>query len=786
MMRRFQSSVWTAITFLVVLLSFFPAGHALSDEPPTVLDNVRIGKHAGFERMVFDLRGGRPSRITPLTEEGLLVEFKGAESCVFPEQFASKLPSMISHMTFEKEDDALRVKIMFKKGGISVKHHLMAVAASGNGSYRLVMDFSPQPSSDGKVEQTRASSPRATQKSQSNPAPLPPKSTPSPTAPVATTTPANQAAVTESAMDPLFQEADETFLAHQTELFNYAPTIIRLYLEAIKADPKSPSIPLALYRCGVTYLAVDDYKRAEECFKRVVGEYPGHPALGLAWLGVGRIYEHKKAHAEAIMAFRTALNHPLDKPDRAEALYNLGHTLSLMNSHAEALEALTKCFAEDPTYYLKKPDALRALGEAHFALQQHDKSSHYLLWYHNLQKDAPDQDLILARLAEALANQNQHEMANKVYGYLRRLYPGSEGEAIGEIRKAELLEQQDEKGKKQALEIYKSLSQKNLPPSLSRLVVYRLASWEWKHKNYERSLILINAVLSNKSNKTALDECQTLRDKVVLDWAKQAFEDKDYGKVIDLYKENTDLFQSRGSTELEAALAESYGEIRAYPNAIEMYQTLLKKSGKKNEDWLLRIARYFFLMGNMEKAVQTCEQIQSDSLQAGKTTLLASIYFAQGRYKEAVQNFDKIFQNGKNLSATEAESVLHYAESLLQVGRYEDGVSCTLNGSKLLGDNDSEQKVQLSLLRSKCHQKLKQPEKAIEALEQALPMVQSETMKDQLNYQLSGLYVEVKDFNKATERLTQLSKSSQPLWKIAAQQQLDYLQMRSSEPKVSF
>jgi tetratricopeptide (TPR) repeat protein len=693
---------------------------------------------------------------------------------------------MISGMTFEKVDNGFRIKILFKRDGVSVNHRVMSGTASGNDTYRLVMDFSRQPSSGGKTDGDPAISADVSKKDQPKLAFPPSGSAPAPGAHPSGATTAKLAALTEPSADPLFQEADETFLAHRAELSSYAPMIIRLYLEAIKASPKSPSIPLALYRCGVTYLAVDDYKRAEECFKRVVGEYPAHPAVGPAWLGVGRICEHKKAHAEAIMAFRTALNHPLDKPDRTEAFYNLGHTLSLINSHAEALEALTRCLAEDPTYYLKQPDVLRALGEAHFAMQQHDKSSHYLLWYHNLQKDAPDQDMILARLAEALTDQNQHEMANKVYAYLRRLYPGSEGEAISEIRKAELLEQQDDKGKKQALEIYKSLSQKNLPPSLSRLVVYRLASWEWKHKNYDKSIFLLDAVLSNKSNKTALDECQTLRDKVVLDWAKQAFEDKDYGKVIDLYKENTDLFQSQGSTELEAALAESYGEVKAYPSAIEMYQTLLKKSGKKNEDWLFRIARYFFLMGNMEKAVETCEQIQSDSLQAGKTALLASMYFAQGRYKEAVQNFDKLFQGGKNLSAAEAESVLHYAESLLQVGRYEDGVSCALNGSKQLGDNDSEQKVQLSLLRSKCHQKLKQPEKAIEALEQALPLVQSETMKDQLNYQLSGLYVEIKNFDKATEALTQLSKSSQPLWRVAAQQQLDYLQMRSSESKVSF
>ena len=804
-MNRVAINVRSSIAFLVAFLLLALADYAPCAEPGTVLENIRIGHHDGFQRMVLDLKGARPLRIYPFQDEGIVIEYRELRTGIQPEPFASRLPLVISGMTFQKKDDIFQIKILFRNRDIAVRHSLISSSGASNGLYRLVLDFTAQRSSTEKadekaVAQSNAASapapPAAPEKADAKPvlpkgvkrdkgkqAPTPPAKSAQSAAAGPDGKAAGQPPVADPKSDPLYDAADENFLAHSDELPRFAPQIIEQYLEAIKAGPRSHRVPLALYRCGVTYLAVWDRKKAEECFKRIIAEYPTDPSIGPAWLGMAKVNQMKQSVSEAILSYRTALSYSMDKGDKIEALYSLGKALSHINSSKETIETLSECLAEDPTYYQKRPDLLKVLGEAYSGIEQHEKSGRNLLWYLNLQKEVPARDLVLARFAEALLHQDQRVLADKVYAYIQKSYPNSEGQAISEIRKAEVFEQQGADGETKALEIYKDLSQKPLSASLSRLVVYKLASWEWKHGNFQRSLVLLEAILSNRADSTAFDECRTLRERVVVDWAKQAFSEKNYVQVAELYRDNKPVFQSQNSQELNASVAESFGEMKAYPNAIEMYQSLLNEKDPKNEDWLYKVARYYFLMGNLDKAFQTCGQIHSEPFEARKTELLAKIYFAQGHYKEAVQNFDRVFAKGKEIEPGQVESALQHVEGLIHVGRYEDGVACTLNASKRLGEGDAEQRVQLSLLRSKCQQKLGQPKKAVEALEEALPLVQSEPLRDRLNYQLSLLYMEINDMKKATEVLAQLSKSSQPLWRIAAQQQLNYIQMRNSESK---
>jgi tetratricopeptide (TPR) repeat protein len=803
-MNRVTIIIRSSIPWLVAFLMITLVDYARCAESGTVLEKIRIGHHEGFQRMVLDLKGARPLRIYPLQDEGIVIEYRELRTSVQPEPFASRLPLVISGMTFQKKDDVFQIKILFHDRNVSASRSLISSSPSSNGSYRLVLDFTTQRSPE-KLDE-KAASPNNMTSSQP-PSAAPEKADGKPVSgngskkdkgkstPISPGKPAPpppmdpdgkavvQPPVADPKADPLYDAADETFIAHREELSKFAPQILGQYLEAIKAGPRSHRVPLSLYRCGVTYLAVLDRKKAEECFKRIIAEYPSDPSIGPAWLGMAKSNQLKRSFPEAILSFRTALSYPMEKGDKIEALYSLGKSLSHIRSHQETIDVLGKCLAEDPTYYQQKPDLLKVMGEAYSGMQQYDKSGKNLLWYLNLQKEVPERDLVLARFAEALLHQDQRKLADKVYAYIQKNYPNSEGQAISEIRKAEVLEQQGADGETKALEIYKALSQKPLSAALSRLIIFKLASWEWKHGNFQRSMVLLDAVLSNRTDSTAFDECWALKEKVIVDWAKQAISEKNYAQVVELYRDNKPVFQSQNSQELNASVAESFGEIKAYPNAIEMYQTLLNEKDPKNEEWLYKIARYYFLMGNMDKAVQTCSQIHSEPFEARKTELLAKISFAQGHYKEAVQYFDRIFVKGKEIEPGQVESVLQHVEGLLHVGRYEDGVACTLNASKRLGEGDAEQRVQLSLLRSKCHQKLGQPQKAVEALEAAIPLVQSEHLRDRLNYQLSLLYMEIKDYKKATEKLVQLAKSSQPLWRIAAQQQLNYIQMQNSESK---
>jgi tetratricopeptide (TPR) repeat protein len=767
------------VTAALIFFSF--AGSAFCAVNGALIHSIRTGSHGSYDRLVFDIEGERPSRVGPPSDEEITIEFKSVSTGAKPEKLMPRLPSSIARLTFEQTEQSFLVKITFGAPNTSVKTFFTNWR---KGCYRLVLDFSTQsaPSPQTQpISDAEAFSKGKAEKKNKRRALTQPDHFSSPL-PALDKVP-QQPSSGNAKVDELYETADDAFNDGQEDLANKGFEIIGLYTNAIKAGPKAPQVPQALYRSSLCYVALDDARKAEEGFKRIIADFPTHPLVPQCWLNLAKVLQKKRSYIGSVQAFRTALGYPLDKEHVTEAYYSLGKALTSADAHKEAIEAMKKCLDEDPTFYRKNPDMLKSLGESFFAIQQYGKSCESFFRYLNLQKNIPDRDVILAKVAEGLLYMGEHDLANSIYTYIERNHPDSEGDVIGKIRKAEILEQKDGKHKEQALAIYEELARKTLSPPLSKLVLFRLANYEWKNGHYSKSRSLIDEALQIKGGTTSNDEFLNLRGKVVVDWIKQAYAGKNYPEVIQLYQDNKSQFQFWGSPEFDIMAAESYGSLKLYPNALEIYRQIMSKGGKKNDEWLFKAAHYAFLMRDMEKATQLALQIQSETFDRQKAEMLGQIYFEQKKYKEAVQYFGKIFQSDKVFGQFNSDHLLSFVESLIQLGRFEDAAGVLQKASPGLENEDVEKRIRACLLQSKCYQSLKQPDKAIEVLERLLPVLPSDEVRDQMNYQLSVLYSEAGQETKATEKLTQLLQSSQPLWKAAAQQQLDYLQMQNSKPK---
>lgn len=776
-MKRNVCRNWKTWTLVAAFVLLFPAAYAPDAVAGTIIHNVRTGAHGSYDRLVFDIEGARPSQLGPATAQGIVIKFQQAESRVNAEQLSGRLPQSVEKLTFQQTDQGLAIHITLRDPKTAIKTFFSSWRP---GAYRLALDFAPQSTPPPPKNEEKASTPKKPEKTDTK---KDARGKPAAQTPDAVDRNAKGSTGGSEKSAELFKIADNAFLAGQHNLFESGAQIIEQYAEAIKAGPGAPQVPLAMYRIALSYLAMGDNKKAEEGFKRVISSFPNHATVPMAWLHVARIQQQRRSIIESVQAFRTALTYPLPKEELTDTYYSLGKALAGAEAHHEAIESMRKCLEEDPTYYRKKPDMLKSLGESFFAIQQYGKSCESYFRYLNLQKEIPDRDVVLAKVAENLLYMGDNDLANKIYAYIERKHPDSEGDVIGKIRKAEILEQKDAKFKDTALAIYQELAQKSLSPPLSKLVLFRLATWEWSHGNYEKSQSLITEALEIKAATATNDEIVNLQAKVVADWIKQAYADKNYPQVLKLYQENKSQFQFWGSPEFDIMAAESYGNLKQYPNAAEIYQQVIAKSSKKNDEWLHKAAHYAFLMRDMDKTIHLALQIQSETMEAQKSELLAKAYFAQKKFKEAAQYFYKFYQNDWGFERGDTDTLISYVESLMQMGKYGDAVTTLQKASKKLEAGTPERQVQAILLQGKCYQHLKQTDKAIEVLERAAPLVTENEQKDQLNYQLSMLYLETGQEPKAKEKLSQLLQSSQSLWKAAAQQQLDYLHMQGSKPK---
>lgn len=753
-----------------------------------VLQNIRFGRYTGHLRVVLDMEGERPSRIHPVTEEGLIIEWARLTVREGLQGSVAKPPPPVSKVVFEEKDGSFRVKFLFSSK-VSVKSFFL----SGKPGYRLALDLFPGATAREAGKEIAVAgqaivlptAPRVknAEKLKKRSSEKVPESAVSPRIP----SPGIEVSPHKDASDAAFAEADELFLSARENLAEKAESIIALYTRAIKASPTSSRIPLALYRSGLTYWAVKDTKRAQECFKKVITDFPGDPLVPQCWLSLGQLHQQGHSFVESVHALRTALRHPMDKEKMLDAHYMLGRVLANIGAHEEALENLTRCLSEDEEYYLKKPELLRSLGESYFAIQDYENSTRYLFWYLNLEPELPDRDWILAKIAESLLYQRRYDLANQVYSYLEKYHADSEGHTIGRIRKAEFLEQQDEMMRQEALAIYRDLALKPLSPALFKLVMYKLATWEWKKGNYERSLILVDETLRFKSGPGPEEKLLALRSNVLVDWVKKAYSEKDFARVVELDRQNPYTFLNSDSPDVLALIADSYYSLKLYPKAIELYQHLLQKTGNKNEEWIYKIAISSYLMGDLERSLQLLSQVGAESLECKKMELQGRIFFAQKKYREAGQFLGKVLQNEKGCGGMDAEVGLLCAEALMKLDKHGEALGWLQKVSKFPGNESPATRVRTGLLLGKCYQALKQPQQAVETLESLLPLLDSDLTRDQINYQLSEIYIEAGQPAKATQKLTQLLESKQELWRSAAQQRLGYIQMKNSGSKtVSF
>ncbi len=763
--QRFGLSIVLAWIGLSLLLSTAGAAPA-----STVLKQIRSGRHAEHARIVLELEGARPLSIGPLSDQGFPIVFANLKSKLNPKTLKAKWPNPVDSITIEERDGSILILIGFREGISSAKD---AFSAKSGKAYRLVLDFGIERGEGGKTSKTGATSPRNGREDASAGAPSPQGAEPPP--PPLSNSP-------DQAIQA-YAQGDALYLEHADNLPPVAAQIIEEYRSALRAFPKAVPAVHALFRTGLCHLALGDAKKAEESFKQVLNNYSQHPIAPLAWMRLGEALLKREAYIECIQALRSALNTPLEKPLAAEAYHYLGKGLYQLGAHKEAIEVLVKSLENDPSGYVARPDLLRTLGEAYFANQEYDKSATHLIWFLNLEKDVPGKDLILAKIGESLMYTNDQDMAKKIYVYIDKYFPETEGYFISKIRRAEYFERQTPPNKTAAAAIYEELSQRSLSGPVGEFLTFKVASWERERKNYPQALEWIGKGLQNSGSPKVKEEFLDLKVKVLVDFIRDSHAKQDYDTALRLFQENQPLLGPHLSSETMSMIAESCAMLKLYPAAAEIYQSLYAQSGAKNEEWLLKAARCFFQMGDTERTILSCQPLQSEAYQPEKSMMLGRAYFEERKYGQAAQELLKHIQRMGSIEETEPEALFCYAESLILSDKASDALPFLDKLTKVPALTDGEPRIRIGLMQSRCHRALKQTDRATEVLEYLLTISPPEALRDRLNYELSRLYLETGQPRKAMERLNQLAQSSNGLWKTAAQQELGYLELQGASPR---
>jgi len=786
--------------FGLILAACITAGLALpwceaaaGGNSQTRITNLRFSVKENRTCLIFDAEGARPKQIGPPSAVGISVFFS---------QITAKLPDKVfkegkvaaKEVKFRRESGFFEV--MFREDNTSVSSR---VRPGKKGKYTLTLELTPP----GKSVEPQAADAKPTSDSTGKS----PEKIPQIEVKKAETSelfgskvsqqirnavvnalaskegepprPAGSASKPRAFVEPdenvlaLYASANEKFENCSRNLVFCASEIIEAYDAALKAGPQSSQAPLAIYRSALAHSIMGLYAKADKLFRMVTSAWPDHPVASRCWVGIGDIYNRKQSYLEAMEAFRWALRGASEKDDRAAAYYELGKVYLILGANKEASEMFENCIGQDPDYYTKKPDLFRFIGEAQFALGNIETAKQHLLRYVNYQQNAPDQDIVLAKIAEIFLIQGELEAANKMYAFVQKYYTDSEGDLICKIRQGELTEKDD---LDQAIKTYEDLRGKDLSPSLRRVVLMKLAALNLKRCDLVHSLDLMDEAFPAKNDGSSPPGTAAIRERILCDLVRQYFSDKDFVKVVQLHDKYRRVFDSIQSPDVLEQVAESYASLKFYSNALPIYDKLIAKGQKKGDDLLLRCAVYALRLNDNGRSFQFCKLAQSDAMDLRKSEILGHIFYRDRKYVEAVKSFGKVLDKVKEFELEDPDSFAAFGYCLFQAKKFDEAIPVLQKAMLRAKADDTNARRSILLTLGTCFAEQKQFEKAAEMMETAIG-VSEEDQKNELMYEISKLYIAAGQTDKAIGNLNRIKATEHPFWSAVAQQQLNSIDM---------
>ncbi len=783
----------------IAMLAWAPArANELGAGGTRILD-MRLSFKGGVTRLIFDAEGPRPKQIGPASESGISVFFEQI-TAKFPDRRITEASSLAKEVLFRRESGFFEV--VFREKNVSVSQTV--TPGKKKDRYTLILEITSARAKPAEPVAPPAEPPQEKEKDKPGQAEIVKRieteelfGSKAPSSlkgllqaddkkrgdnllerPIAKSQPFVEA---DEKTATLYSIADDLFEGCRRNLVLCASEVIDAYSAALKSGPKTSGAPLALYRTGLAFWSMGNYTRAEKTFRQVISEWPDQPPVSRSLLGLGDIQNKKRAYLEAMESFRAAVRTSSDKSDKSAAYFELGREFLLLGAPKEALDMFSQCAGTDPDYYTVKPDLMRLVGEAEFFLGAYDKSRDHLLRYLNLQQSAPEQDLVYAKLAEIFLVQGETGLANKLYAFMGRYYTDSEGDLIGKVRQAELMERLDEH---HSMKIYDELRAKDLSPSLKRVVLYKLATLNWKKGSLDRSLELLDEAFQSSAEISSNgNEMAALRDKVLKELVKKYYADQNYLGVIQLHDRFRRILESmQQNQEVMERIAESYAAMKFYANSLQIYDRIFAKAQKKNEDQLLKCALYTLRMGDYDKSSQFCRQIQSESLDGKKSEIMGHLSFRDHKTADALKNFSKVLQKQKEFDLCEPDSFQSYAQTLMELKKFDEAIPVLQKGLERLKPDDNDGRRAILVLLGNCYGELKQYAKAAEMMEKALHFAVDERANELL-YETAKLYVAAGQPEKAVQNLNQLVGAQSAFWSAVAEQQLNSIQMTQNQTR---
>jgi TolA-binding protein len=265
----------------------------------------------------------------------------------------------------------------------------------------------------------------------------------------------------------------------------------RLFQDALISYPKSDYLPYGYAGIGLIQKELNNISAAEGYFNIIKQGYLEYTGLAEVMYHLAQIYDAKGYQDKAMAYYKQVFEDTEINSYIADAGIGYGKALYNKRQYLDALSVLNYVVDDNPKKVYESSDILLYIGNANYEVGLARQARENLTRLINLFSQVKEPDIILSKIGDTYAMENNEEKAIKVYELAREKYPDTEGFIASSIGIARYLSNDDKK-----MEIYLMIKKRFPENKYSRIAMMRMAEIYQKNGEYNKCIQEIEDLLS--------------------------------------------------------------------------------------------------------------------------------------------------------------------------------------------------------------------------------------------------------------------------------------------------
>lgn len=374
----------------------------------------------------------------------------------------------------------------------------------------------------------------------------------------------------EMRMRALYGKAEALTELHRDTMADNYGDIASAWMEAMNADTKSPNVPMALLNLGLLNLKVGNMPEAKAYFNLLKSQYPNDPNIPYISYYWGEYYLGMKDYEKAADQFQYLVQMYPDSKVVRDAAIGLAKALDALGYDEQAFQIIDYIDKRWPRFYIEDLRFLLMSANTQNRLGKIDDARENYWAYYNLAPEAPEADIVLARIGDIYLKTGQKTAAKEIYEKAAKDFPDKEGGLVSMMRLAEegiyddpSMSQMDKVFDRpynlRPQKIYTHIVEKFPESPLAPLAQLKLGMWYYWNKKYGDCLGAIQDFLDKYPRSALRSRASELGTRVFDKAVPELVQDENYGRVVNYWnkyaKKNNEGKDVNDETRLGVALS---------------------------------------------------------------------------------------------------------------------------------------------------------------------------------------------------------------------------------------